>query len=174
MRLRLVWLVVFLLLPASARASDHTASLFGALSFASGSTLSGLHGSVEVSWPTSHPLHDYFAIIIDGSAYGGEHDSDSVTRATFLVGGRGLYRFPRTNQVVSGEVLLGVVRSHTSAGKDNNFGLAIGGGYEYLLGDADPQTSPQGWGVRFQSDYVFQNSGDGFARASAGVIYRFK
>lgn len=174
MRLRPVWLVVMVLLvPTAARASDHTASIFGALSFASGSTLTGLHGSLEVSWPTTQPFHDYVAIIVDASGYGGSHDGNDVTRTTFFVGGRGIYRIPGTNHIASGQVLLGIVRSQVAAAKDNNFASAIGGGYEYLLGDAS-RTSPQGWGVRFQSDYVFQNTGDGFARASFGVIYRYK
>jgi hypothetical protein len=177
MRLRL-WLAVLLAtIPATARANDHTASFFLGPSFASGSRLFGLQATLEVSFPAL-AVHDYVGIVADISVHGGSVTRGDLTRATFLGGARLLT--PNAlggRHVPSGHVLIGLVRSHGVTGPDNNVAAAFGGGYEFLFRNSQPGTvgtESGGWSVRAQADYVVQQSLDGFARASAGLAYRFK
>lgn len=170
MPIRPLWLVlVVLLVPAAARANDHVAGAGGGPGFCSdcGSKLGGIHAMFEVSWPVGR-LHDYFGIAADFSVHG----DDKITRATFLIGGRGSYWKSGTRHVPSAHVLVGQVRTHTAAGRDRNFAIAAGGGYEFLVGDT---TSSDGWSLRGQVDYVHEfGIDDGFGRFALGVVYRFK
>jgi hypothetical protein len=172
MRIRaLLFVVVLLLVPAIARANDHTASIFGAISFMSGSTLSGGHGQLEASWPTSSRLHDFLSIIVDASVHGGSDNGDSVTRAA-LVGGVRFSGRVGAKSVPFAQVLLGVMRSHRAAAAGNDAASVVGGGYEHLLGDTT-STDSQGWSLRTELDWV-RAGGDNSARFSIGAAYRFK
>ena len=172
MRIRALWLfLVILLVPAIARANDHTASIFGAISFMSGSTLSGGHGQLEASWPTTSRLHDYLSIIVDASVHAGSHNGESVTRAA-LVGGVRFSGRVGARSVPFAQVLVGVMRSHRAAVADNDPASVVGGGYEHLLGNIT-STDSQGWSVRTELDWV-RAGGDNSPRFSIGAAYRFK
>lgn len=172
MRIRALWFVVVLLLiPAIARANDHTASIFGGISFMSGSTLSGGHGQLEVSWPTSSYVHDYLSIIVDASVHGGTHDGASVTRATF-VGGVRLSGRVGAKSVPFAQVLVGVMRSQRAAAAGNDPASVVGAGYEHLLGDTTT-TDSRGWSLRTELGWV-RAGGDNSPRFSIGAAYRFK
>ena len=172
---RLGLTLLVLATPAVARANDHTASFFLGPGFASGSTLPGLHATLEVSFPPKR-VHDFLGFVADISVHGGTSKGAEVTRATFLGGVRVSDRYGA--HVPSGHVLVGVVRSHGPAGADNNIAVAFGGGYELVLGALRGQSATAndstGWSVRAQADYIRQQSLDGFGRVSVGLAYRFK
>ena len=170
---RLGLTLLVLATPAVARANDHTASFFLGPGFASGSTLRGLHATLEVSFPVE-AIHDYVGIVADISVHGGTAQAADLTRATFLGGARVSNQYGA--HVPSGHVLVGLVRSHGPAGADNNIAVAFGGGYELVLGILRGQstTDSTGWSVRAQADYIRQQSLDGFGRVSVGLAYRFK
>ncbi len=162
---RLSLVVVLLLMPTAARAHDHIADFFGGGSGGYDSTLWGLHQQLGITLPW---VDRDFSAVADLSLHFGTHDGSDLTRATFL---GGLRYMPsgdhRLTGLVSFHALVGNVHD---AGLDssNAKALALGGAFEYLPKGRD---TAGGWGVRVLADYVFSR-GEGFARVSAGVVYR--
>lgn len=161
--------LIFLLMPATAWANDHVASIFGALSFLSGSTHRGGHGALEVALPSSHTWHDEVGLVVDASVHGGTDAANAaVTKATLMFGVRGLYR-PHSRLVLFGHLLGGGHRSQIGANVDNGGAVGAGGGYDILI--SRPGSS--GWIFRNQFDWV-NVAGENSVRASAGFGYRFR
>src|SRR5687767_1849177 len=120
MRLRPLCVVVLmsLLVPTAARASDHVAGIFGAISALSGSTLRGGHGTLEVSLSNPQRVHDYFDLLVDSSVHAGEDDTGAaVTKITLMFGGRALYRTSNGNgrYILFAHGMFGTHRSHIGA-----------------------------------------------------------
>lgn len=161
--------LMVLLVPTTARANDHVASIFGAFSMLSGSTHSGGQGTLEVSWPTQHNIHHYMAVLVDTSVHGGTDDAgNTVTKATILIGLRGLYRIPNQRLVVFAHGLVGGHRSQIAATADNGWAGGAGGGFDVLIGN----TTLSGFALRNQYDWV-RVAGENSLRVSIGFAYRF-
>lgn len=72
---------VVLLIPSVASADGHRAGLFGGISFARGSVLTGAHFNYERTWQDGDKKYIY------GSIDYSFHNGDDVTRQIFMVGG---------------------------------------------------------------------------------------
>ncbi len=173
MRLRATSVVVllFLLSPTTAWASDHVASIFGALSFLSGSSYRGGQFGLEISAPTENKIHDYLGFLVDASVNGGTDAGNPTTKAVLLVGVRGLYRTGdgQGRLVLFSHLLLGGHRSHQGAEVQNGWAGGAGGGFDVLIGS----TAFSGWAFRNQYDWV-RVAGKDSLRASLGFAFRFK
>lgn len=178
MRLRPLCVVLMLVLvPTTAQANDHVASIFGALSMLTGSTHLGGHGSVEVALPIAHPIHDDLGLLVDSSVHGGTDDGTSITKATLMFGLRGLRR-PHARLILFAHFLGGFHRSQIGAAVDNGLAGGAGAGLDILLGVAGRTPRPgttgdPGWMFRAQADWV-RVAGENSARVSFGLGYRFK
>jgi hypothetical protein len=169
--LRCVVVLIYLLVPTTALASDHVASLFGAFSFLTGSTLKGGHSTLEISWPRPDRVHDRLGIVVDMAVYGGQNDaSETVTKSTLMGGLRGIYRRGGTARpVLFAHALVGGYRSQAGVAADHGFAVSAGGGFDVLIGD----TAVAGWALRNQYDWV-RVAGTNSFRGSLGFLYRFK
>ena len=161
---------VLLLIPTVARAHDHTADFFAGLSFAHASSLWGIHQSLAIT--SDVPSNRDLSFVGDFSFDVGEHDGQDLTRAAFMGGARYTVTGERLlKHLISAHLLVGGVRD-AGAQADNDWALAVGGGWEYLPGG---DQSAGGFGFRVQADYVKNLSGgDSFSRYSAGVVYRVR
>ena len=173
---RCVVVLTLLLVPAAARASDHVASIFGALSFLSGSALKGGHGTMEVSFPKPQKIHDHFDVLVDSSVHFGTNDAgEEVTKNTLMFGARGLIR-PANRLVLFAHVLGGWHRSHIGAVANNGRAAGAGGGFDILLNGvitATTTTPRSGWILRSQVDWV-NVAGTNSLRGSFGVGFRYR
>ena len=177
MRLRPLCVVVLtlLLVPGTARASDHVASIFGGFSRLSGSTLKGGHGTMEVSFPRPQRVHDHLDLLVDASVYGGTDDAgDDVTKATLMFGPRFLTKIG-DRLVLFAHVVGGIHRSHVGAVADNGGAAAAGAGFDILLNGIRTAKTPakSGWILRTQVDWA-RVAGANSVRASAGFGYRYR
>jgi hypothetical protein len=184
MRIRRSWFVLgMLLLPAAVRADDHRADFYGAFSWAHGSSLLGFHESYSLLIPQV-TSKDLSWVIGDLGLNFGSRDGSDVTKVTALTGPRlSLGLRQNKKNVLFGHALVGVAHTNDGDTDPTDFAVALGGGWEYLpkresTEPYKPGESPRPlkplWGLRVQVDYVFRNGDtDGFARVSAGLIYRF-
>lgn len=169
---RCVVVLMFLLVPATARASDHVASIFGAYSPLFGSTHHGLQFGLEVSWPTTHKIHDYLVILVDAAVYGGTDDAGNQFTKAALLGGLRLLRRNKDGKgplVGFVHALGGRHRSHIGTTVDNGWAAAAGGGLDILFAE----TATSGWAFRNQLDWV-RVAGQNSTRFSTGFAFRFK
>jgi hypothetical protein len=178
--------VVALLIPAGARASDHKAAMFVAASDAKGPGSSINVGGVHLAWDWALENHHKISFVGDLSVHfiGGEKSSGEgaaidpaqrdVTQFTFAFGPRwtpygkaGTHNRPF---MPFGHVLVGVVDraggSHLAA---TAFALVPGFGWDLAPGEHKT------WGLRAQVDYIWPVSSDmrHSWRFSLGAIYRF-
>jgi hypothetical protein len=167
MRIGRLWIVVvvLLLMPATARAHDHTADFFGGVCYANASKLFGPHVSVAITIPTL--LERDLSVVGDLATFIGTHDEQELTRVTSMVG----IRYTPTGMRLSKHLaafhfLIGSVRD---GGLDSStkWASSVGGSWEYLRNDK----SAAGFAFRAQGDYVI-SGGENFPRFSAGIVYR--
>jgi len=173
--------LMFLLVPTTALASDHVASLYGGYSALSGSYHNGLQFGLEVSWPTNKAgIHDHVGILVDAAVHGGtDDDGIQFTKSALLFGLRGLYKLPRAPRLVLfAHGLIGAHRTQTgtqrgtqiiTAPGDHGWAGGAGVGFDVLLGS----TGYSGWATRTQLEWV-NVAGVNSARFSTGVVFRFK
>jgi hypothetical protein len=175
MRIRRSWFVLgMLLLPAAVRADDHRADLYGAFSWAHGSSLLGFHESYSLLIPQV-TSKDLSWVIGDLGLNFGSQGGRDVTKVTALTGPRlSLGLRENKKNVLFGHALVGVAHTNDGDTDPTDFAVALGGGWEYLPNRPKLNDPPKPlWGLRVQVDYVFRNDTDGFTRVSAGLIYRF-
>jgi hypothetical protein len=156
---RLVVVVGFLLTPAVASADGHRWDLFGGLSFAEGSWLTGFHLSGE------HILSKHVFATGDYSW----HDGSGFKRQVF--GGGVNVSKDAGKASFSGRLLLGGV----TEGAGTDFAWTVGSGVEFGLPQIGTarQQSPH-WVGHLQVDYVNRNGeSEGFWRVSLGAKVRF-
>ena len=166
--------LLVLLIPASAQAHFHKANAYAGISIVSGSTLVGVHGTVDFPVPTGPPpdpapkdgrrLKD-LSLVADLSTHWG---SDDASQVNFMGGVR--YTFatrPDQRSLPFVQVLLGGSRTSRTGLSDTDPSLAVGAGIEHMLTD----DLDAGWGVRVQLDYIVR-PGDVAPRFSAGVVKR--
>jgi hypothetical protein len=168
---RCVVVLMVLLVPATARASDHVASIFGGYSALFASRENGFNLGLEVSWPTTNAIHDHLGILVDGGSHG-ETDAhgNKVTKKALLFGLRAIYKIPQAPRLVLfAHGLIGRHWSKTGTFVDDGWAGGTGGGLDVLLFD----TSRAGWAGRAQLDFV-RIAGDTSPRLSTGVVFRFK
>ena len=161
--------LLLLLVPATARANDHVASIFGGFGMLTGSAHRGGHGSLEVALPFGdHGL----GVLVDSSVHGGTDAGVDVTKATLLFGLRGLYRHRRL--ILFAHAMVGMHRSHIGGQANNGGAGGAGGGFDVVLNNAGSSATPggPGWIFRNQYDWV-KVAGKNSLRASAGIGYRF-
>jgi hypothetical protein len=174
MRLRGYALVfgVLLLMPTAARASDHRAGIYAAVSDEIGSILGGFYASGEVTLPK--PRNYDVNVLVDFGVHSGSLDDNELTRITLMFGGGWTFpQKPNQPHLVSLHGLLGFVDTDydnptLEDGKD--FAGAVGIAWEFVPGRTDKK---EGLGMRTQFDVVFRGDGS-FARLSAGAVYRFR
>lgn len=173
MRLRPCCVVVmmFLLVPTTALASDHVASIYGGYSALFASRHNGLQFGLEVSWPTTAPIHDHLGILVDAGVHGGtDATGNRFTKTALMVGLRGLYKVPRAPRLVLfAHGLIGGHRSQIGAAVDDGWAGGAGGGFDVLIGG----TTYNGWAFRSQFDWV-RVAGVNSPRGSMGAVFRFK
>jgi hypothetical protein len=172
MSARRPWLLVILLVffPSSARADDHTASLYAGAAPIPGSLLIGPH--VVFTKPFENILDGSLSAIGDLSLSYGTEDDDG--KRIIYGGGLGWsfvkeHLHPKFVNTIHG-LLVGVNRDD-APGSRNEFAGVIGYELEYL---PNRDRSEEGWGIRGQVDRVFQNDDKDYWRFSGGVVYRWK
>ena len=168
MRIRPKWLVLTMVLtllsPAPALADGHRAGIFGGVSFAEGSTLTGLNLAVDGPLPN----HKSFGLVADYSFHKGTHDGIDVTRQLFVGG------FSYTKKadwvVIGGHALIGGVWGDGSKNFIGTFGFDLD-----FIGAAKIMSNGQRLLVpQVRSDYSARSgSAPDFWRASAGFVYRW-
>ncbi len=185
--------VVALLIPAGARAGDHKADEFFALSYLEGPGSTIKLGGLEVSLArTPSREHRSFACVGDLSVHflGGEEGSDQtdgegtdqaqqdVTQVTFMVGARwtplgdrqsGKHKGEHKHHMPFMHFMVGFVdRTGGSHPSETAFALTGGVGWDWVPGDK------RTWGSRVQIDYIRPVSSDmrHSWRFSAGAVYR--
>lgn len=175
MRIPCLWLVVsaLLLIPSAARADDHRARAYAALSNAYRSALGGFYASGEVTVPK--PWDRDLSVLADFGAYWGSHDDNDLRHITFMVG-PGWTIPPGENQkhLVSVHALLGLVNTDDELNIEDgtDFAFALGVGWEFVPGRSEKK---EGLGMRTQFDIVVRPGDEGnFPRLSVGAVYRFK
>jgi hypothetical protein len=169
MRIQRPWLVFgILLIPTAAGADDHRAGLFFGFSYAQGSRLLGIHGSVELTLPE----YEHWSMVADFSRNSGSQNQNDITRVPFLFGVRYTAAWQDSQKVVpSGHFLVGGVHA-TGAEDGTDWAFAMGGGLDFL---PLRSKSREGWGIRVQGDYIIRlGDADNFPRVSVGGLYRFK
>jgi hypothetical protein len=160
---RCLVVVVLLLIPTAARAHDHVADFFGAFCYAHASNLAGVQQSLAIALPF---WEKDISFVTDTSFHVGKHDGEPLTRVSYLLG----LRYTPTgmqhpSHLFSVHGLVGGVRDG-GLNTNNDWAVALGGGYEYLL-----DGNPEGWGFRTQVDYVI-SGGENFPRISGGIVFR--
>jgi hypothetical protein len=172
------WLVlVAVLVPATAQADDHRADLYAGFGYANASHLWGLHEGYAWTVRERGLLRENdLSILGDLSLHFGSHEGNTTTRVTYLVGPRWTIPMKEPHHKLLAHALVGGVHSNQGVPDKNDFALAFGGGWEYILRPAPSATeSSEGFGVRFQADYVIRvGDNENFPRVSGGLIYRFK
>jgi pimeloyl-ACP methyl ester carboxylesterase len=162
--------LLVLLIPASAQAHFHKANAYAGISIASGSTLVGVHGTVDFpveigarrQAPDQPQLKD-FSVVADFSTHWG---SDDASQLNVMSGLR--YTFARDIQqrtLPFAQLLLGGSRASRAGASDTDLALAIGAGVEHMFSSDDAA-----WGVRVQLDYIVRS--DSGPRFSVGLVKR--
>jgi hypothetical protein len=157
---RLVVVVGFLLTPAVASADGHRWDLFGGLSFAEGSLLTGFHFNGE------HYIYKHAFLVGDYSW----HDGSGFKRQVFQGGVN--FSKDKGPTAFSGRILAGRVAD--DAGKDTT--VTGGLGFQVSLKSTAPLAQQQGVRVvaHVQADYIERlGEHDAFWRYSFGLLVRF-
>jgi hypothetical protein len=168
MRIRTSWLVMaivltLVLIPTPARADGHRAGLFGGISFAEGSVLTGANISLDCTCLVKNNKH--VGVMVDYSF----HKGDGITRQVFMGGLNGSHRI--NNVVVSFHGLIGSVWGD---GYDSKLAATFGGEVEYVaatrtLGGKKVEIAPM-----FRNDYgVRKGPAPTFWRVSTGLVLRW-
>jgi hypothetical protein len=166
-----VVVLMLLLVPATSRASDHVASIFGGYSDLFGSHHKGIRGSLEVSWPTPQKIHDHVGILADVAVHGGTDASNNkFTKTALLVGLRGIYKLPAAPRLVLfAHGLIGRHRSQTGNAVESGWAGGAGFGGEVLLFNM----THGAFAAHVQLDWV-RLARDTSPRTFYGVGYKFK
>lgn len=168
---RFAFVLPLVLLPAAADAHEHNAELSAAFSYLHGSTLLG--PQVAFEWvPGGHPTHlardRTWGVVGDVSAhFDGDHKEYTFLLGVRKSGGCGL----PAGWSCSGQLLGGYQVSRGFG--DSGFALAPAAGLERFWGRAGSKTE---WGVRFESGFICQVTGEEGCdlHASVGVTLRFR
>ncbi len=164
MRQRLCFLLAFLLAPATANAHDHRADAFFGFCVADASSLPG----AQFTWAHGLSKHRNVSILGDVNFNAGEHEDVDIKRFVYLVGAR--YAFgdenTRSHVVPSVHFLTGSVYDDVGPQAGAKPAFAFGGALDLLFKDR-----PDGWGLRFQAEYV-ANGGENYWKYSTGLVYR--
>lgn len=168
---RLAFVLPLVLLPAAADAHEHNAEVSAAFSYLHGSTLLG--PQVAFEWvpggqPTGLEKHVTWGVVGDVSAhFGGEHKEYTFLLGARKSGGCGL----PDGWSCAGQLLGGYQVSRGF--EDSGFALAPAAVLERFWGKASSKTE---WGVRFESGFICQVTGEEGCdlRASVGVTHRFR
>ena len=166
------WLAAFLMLvaPAAAHADDHRADISGAISYAKGSKLLGVHEA----YAQTIPGREQWSVVGDFAVYFGSDDGRQITKVTYMVGPRLSLGTQSPHHKVVPYALIGGIYNNDDLGGATDGAIALGAGWEYIQKPAVTGASSHGLGFRAQADYVINlGDRDSFPRLSAGLIYRF-
>ena len=156
-------MVLMLLTPSTARADGHRAGLFGGISFAEGSVLTG--ANISVDFTGLMPSNRYVGAIVDYGAYKGT----GFTRQVFM-GGIGVSRHIQ-NFIVGAHGLIGRVWGDGDANLVGTFGAD----FEYVaakftMGTTNVEVAPLA-----RTDYgIRKGPAPSFWRVSTGLQFRWK
>jgi len=171
MRFRPLWLALVLVaLPSSVFADDHRAGVFFGASFASSSSLLGVHGALVYTPSVDQPR--FGIVVADVSVHSGSEGDDDITRKSFMSGARVAFPLTTTSggrHVPALQVLVGAVGSGTDDG--TVAAGAISAQWDFI---PRPHSDAPDWAFRVQADYVLVGDLDNYARVSAGVVYRHR
>ena len=151
---------------APAAADDHLVDLSFAVSFASGSTLTGFHETGSVS------LAHYFSAVADVS----NHFNSPENRSAVLWGGRFTGPLGKGSPLKAyGQFLAGRATKTVDDVETGGKAFAVGAGLEYFFANRRSQ-GYKPLGVRLSADYVITpgQADDGFVRVSIGGVLRLK
>jgi hypothetical protein len=167
-RIRRLWLVlVAMAIPAAAGAHEHKMDWYAGGGVESGSTLVGLHTTLGV--PLAAPTVGGAVKILSAEVDTSIHWGSRGRRRTNVLGGLRYTLAHSTEQTTLPflHVLAGGAENTTNAGGGWGAALAVGGGFDAMIGGAHAE-----WGVRAQADYIVGPGRNG-SRVTVGVVKRW-
>ena len=167
--------VALMLIPGTLSADDHRADRFGGFSYGRGSSLFGVHYTDAITLPQ---LGDKLSVVYaDLAAQFGSEDGSDVARFSYMTGLRlTMAKEPGTNGVYPkflpfAQGLIGGVYNDRVQEGGNDFAVAVGAGFDYVLSRERPPQETTEVALRAQVDY-FVKGGQDFPRFSFGVVIR--
>jgi hypothetical protein len=149
------------MIPATAHADGHRAGLFGGISFARGSTLTGGHFSYERSFQKAEEKHFY--LTGDYSL----HDGDQFVRHIGMIGGNGTFRWKFLSGSFRG--LFGSVWGDGSS----NFSYVVGGSVDLIPTDPAVRSKQRRVELRVILDEIVRTGDpESFWRVSIGGVLK--